>query len=220
MQIRLIVCVRCTCVGSPSEAPERESSPACPQRRAGQGTGRRPRGATRRAARLHPNPGGRGTRRQPLDLRPSRAPADRDDRDAVGLPLDPRRRAPSAAHRGSSTTAPARGKPSTSRTTTSCRGGGRRANPNRTRRWHEFRSNRASVQRRRRAHSAPRGTVVALNRTRGTPPRSTSRAERPNVQPVGGSRNAETTLSSELTLSAQLFRRAIDSKRVADEVVD
>ncbi len=62
-----------------------------------------PPGAARRAARLHPQPGRRSARRQPLHLHPARPPLRRDDRDALGRTADPGRRARATPRRTSTT---------------------------------------------------------------------------------------------------------------------
>ena len=95
-----MVRVRSIRVTPSTEAEEQESaatrvaSPDLPR-----ASSDRPRGDTRRATRLHPNPGSGRTRDQPLHLQPARAAPRRDARDAMGCTTDPSRRATTAAHR-------------------------------------------------------------------------------------------------------------------------
>ncbi len=83
----------------------RSSQDAAPSRRitgggwlAG-GAGSRSPSADRRAARLHPQPSGRGARPQPLDLHPARPTVRRRGRDAMGSQANPRRRVRAASRR-------------------------------------------------------------------------------------------------------------------------
>jgi hypothetical protein len=83
----------CTGVSPSPNAPEHESS-AARSRQAGLGADRRRwRDGTGRATRLHAHAGGRGDRRESLDVRPPCPTVDRNRRDAVGNEAHPRRRA-------------------------------------------------------------------------------------------------------------------------------
>lgn len=160
MQIWFSVCVRRADAASPPETPKREGAAAlgCSARRGRSGS------HACRTARLHAHASSRSAWDQPLDLRPSRPAADRDDRNAVGYTVDSRRRAPAAACRappGSSTASNVSG---TARACSSGPDRCLRANSSRTRRRLEPRRDRAQPQRRPGAHSARRRAVVALNR--------------------------------------------------------
>jgi hypothetical protein len=119
VQIRHIDCVRCTDVAPPPAAARGESAPPQPPVMARRPSlvdrGARgcepaargcPRDDLRRAARLHPQSGRAGARRQPLD-HPAAAALCRDDRDALGREADPRRRARTHRRRAAATGASA-----------------------------------------------------------------------------------------------------------------
>lgn len=175
MQIRVRICVRCTNVSPPPETPEREgaatrecrSSSSKPRDHSGSRSGR--------ATRIHAQAGSRCPRDRPVNFRPRRAAARRDDRDAVGHPFDPRRR----------TRAPARGAPprtscesDSSRTARETQSGPdrcRRPNPSREGGRLEPRRDRTPAHGRRGSNCARRRSVVAVNRACSSPPISCMR---------------------------------------------
>ncbi len=119
-------------------------------------------GHDRRAARVYAQPGGRGSRPEPLHLRPARPPLRRDDRDAMGCQADPSRRARAIARRTErsrqATPSPADSRPAATRTRRRYR-----TNPNRASRRRKPAPDRSRTQRRPNPDRTRRHTVVALD---------------------------------------------------------
>jgi hypothetical protein len=211
----VVVCVRCVRDTASSSAKDQESAAA---RAAGeacrQPIGRGSRGGASRAARLHPDAGGRGARRQPLNVRPARASAPRDGRDAVGHAPRARRRA-RAAPRRTATTGSQAHPTADARPARSLGARDRRQNPGRACQRQDPRRYRKAPQRRRNANGSRRQTVVAINGTgRSRPPSSA------HVRSTGeGRRWARAPARRNHRAHPELFSLRTDRIVVAREIV-